>query len=385
MLAVGETLGWASLFYIYGALLVWIEADTGWDRTSLAIGLTLALLVSALSVSFAGRLVDRGLGAELLVGGAGLGGLALLGLSQVHSLSGWYIYWAIIGLAMSASFYDMCFAFLTRRLGDQARPAIIRVTLVAGLASTLAFPLGAVLAQAFGWRMAVVTFALLQLFVTVPLFYIAGRRLRRGERPAASEMIADVKKHGSWQLAKKPAFWLLAGTFGLASMNHAMLVTYFIPIFTGLGVLKVSAVAAASIVGPFQVIGRIVLMLKGGQVGVLFSTRVALTGLVLSSAILMAVGLQPMLVFVFAAVQGASVGMTSILRPVLIAEVMGRENFGAVSGAIASVPLLATATAPIAGALLLGAGGIPALLGAAMIMALTGLCLAFLLRVSRLD
>ena len=383
MLAIAETIGWASLFYIYGALLVWIEEDTGWDRTSLALGLTLALLVSALTVSFAGRLVDRGLGAELLTGGAALGGLALLALSQVNTLAGWYIIWAIIGLAMSASFYDMCFAFLTRRLGKQARPAIIRVTLVAGLASTLAFPMGAVLAQAYGWRGAMVAFAMLQTFVSVPLFYFSGKRLRRGERPAVSTSDDSTNKRGLRQIAKRPAFWLLAGTFGLASMNHTMLVTYFIPIFTGLGVLKVSAVAAASVVGPFQVIGRIVLMIKGGQVATLFSTRAALIGLTLASAILMSVGLQPAFVFVFAAVQGASIGMMSILRPILIAEVMGREHFGAVSGAIASVPLFATALAPIVGALLLNAGGIPTLLTAAMLLSLAALSLALLIRVTR--
>lgn len=144
MIALGQTMGWASLFYIYGALLVWIETDTGWNRAGLALGLTLALLVSGLAVGMAGRLVDRGLGAELLTGGAALGGVALLMLSQVQSLTQWYMVWALIGLAMSASFYDMCFAFLTRRLGVNARGAIIRVTLAAGLASTLAFPLGAV-------------------------------------------------------------------------------------------------------------------------------------------------------------------------------------------------------------------------------------------------
>ncbi len=383
MLAIGETLGWASLFYIYGALLVWIEADTGWSRASLAIGLTLALLVSALTVGMAGRMVDRGLGAELLTGGAALGGGALLVLSRVETLAQWYVVWAVIGLAMSASFYDMCFAFLTRRLGRQARAAIIRVTLVAGLASTLAFPLGAVLAQNFGWRGAVLVFGMIQLFVTVPLFFFAGVRLRRSDRAPALAAGKDTPKtRVLGQIIRQPAFWLLAGAFGLASTNHTMLVTYFIPLFTGFGIAKTSAVLAASVVGPFQVIGRIVLMLNGARVGALFSTRVALAGLVISSTVLMAAGMAPVLVFVFAAVQGASVGMMSILRPVLIAEIMGVENFGAVSGTIATVPIFATAMAPLIGAVLLESGGVFALLSASLCLALIALALAFILRVS---
>jgi len=381
MLACGETIGWASLFYIYGALLVWIEADTGWHRASLAIGLTLALVVSGLTVGLAGRLVDRGLGAEMLTVGAALGGLALLGLSQVQTLLQWYVVWAIIGLAMSASFYDMCFAFLTRRLGRDARAAIIRVTLVAGLASTLAFPLGAVLAERFGWRGAVTSFGLLQLFVTVPLFFFAGRRLRR--REAAPATAKRPAKAPFRQIIQRPAFWLLAGAFGLASMNHTMLVTYFIPLFTGFGIAKTTAVLAASVVGPFQVIGRLVLMMNGGRISPLLSTRLALVGLITSSAVLMAAGLAPILVFVFAAVQGASVGMMSILRPILIAEIMGLEQFGAVSGAIATVPIFATALAPLVGALVLGVGGGAGLLTASLTLALTALGLSALLRVSQ--
>ncbi len=318
----------------------------------------------------------------MLVAGAALGGLALLGLSQVQTLLQWYIVWAIIGLAMSASFYDMCFAFLTRRLGKAARGAIIRVTLAAGLASTLAFPLGAVLAEHFGWRGAVLTFGGLQLCVTVPLFFFAGRRLRRSGPAIALAVNKSSNSLPLGQIMHRPAFWLLAGAFGLASMNHTMLVTYFIPLFTGFGIAQTTAVVAASVVGPFQVIGRLVLMVNGARTSALLSTRVALAGLIMSSATLMAAGAAPMLVFVFAAVQGASIGMMSILRPILIAEIMGLAQFGAVSGAIATVPIFATALAPLVGALMLGLGGGAALLATSLTLAVAALGLAALLRIS---
>ena len=99
----------------------------------------------------------------------------------------------------------------------------------------------------------------------------------------------------------------------------------------------------------------------------------------------MVAGMAPVLVFVFAAVQGASVGMVSILRPVLIAEIMGVENFGAVSGTIASVPIFATAMAPLIGAVLLESGGVTGLLFASLCLALIALVLAFVLRVSTPD
>lgn len=229
-------------------------------------------------------------------------------------------------------------------------------------------------------------FGLLQLFITVPLFHFAGRRLRRHDpalvKPEAPPVQTLARKPALGQIIRKPAFWLLALTFGLASMNHYMLVTYLIPLFTGVGLAKASAVLAASLVGPFQVIGRLVLMLGGTRSGPLFSTRLALLGLIISSAALMAAGLAPMLIFVFAAVQGASIGMMSILRPVLIVQIIGLEQFGAISGAIATVPLFATALAPLTGALLLESGGVLALLAASLGLAVVALGLAALLRVS---
>ncbi len=378
MLAVGQTLGFATLYYIYGALLVSIEAETGWDRPELAIGLTLALVVSAVSVPLTGRLVDRGLGAELLAGGAGFGGLALLALSQAQSLAHWYLAWSAIGLAMSACLYDTCFAFLTRRLGLAARAAIIRVTLVAGLASTLAFPLGAVLAEHFGWRIAVITFGLMQICLTVPLHFTAGIRLRRRERRGRPQ--PDDDKGALRRAMRQWQFWYLCLAFGLAFMNHGMLVTYFIPLFTGLGASKAIAVAVASTVGPFQVVGRLALMLRGERIHILFSTRGALIGMTLASGVLMLAGVAPPLLFLFAVVQGGAIGMMSILRPVVIAEVLGREGFGAISGSIGAAPLLANASAPFIGALLLEAGGVYALLTGSLIIAAGAAGFAFLVR-----
>lgn len=378
MLAVGQTLGFATLYYIYGALLVPIEAETGWDRPALAIGLTLALLVSAVAVPLTGRLVDNGLGAELLAGGAGFGGLALLALSHAQSLLHWYLAWSAVGLAMSACLYDTCFAFLTRRLGATARGAIIRVTLVAGLASTLAFPLGALLSDAFGWRMAVVTFGLMQICLTVPLHFTAGVRLRRLERRGGPK--PPDGKGALRRASRLVQFWYLCLAFGLAHMNHGMLVAYFIPLFTGLGATKAIAVTVASTVGPFQVVGRLALMLRGERANIVFSTRGALIGMTLASAILMLAGVAPPLLFLFAVAQGGAIGMMSILRPVLIAEVLGRDGFGAISGAVGSAPLVANAMAPFIGALLLEAGGVYALLTGSLLIAAGAAVFAFMVR-----
>lgn len=142
LLALGQTLIYAGCYYSFPALLPDLVAATGWTKAELALGPTLAFLLMAGLTPFTGRLVDRGLGGEMLVWLPGLAALGVAVLALVDSLAGWLALWALIGVAQAGSLYETCFAFLTRRLGDGARAAITRVTLVAGFAGTLAFPLG---------------------------------------------------------------------------------------------------------------------------------------------------------------------------------------------------------------------------------------------------
>ncbi|MEO8531284.1 MAG: MFS transporter [Deltaproteobacteria bacterium] len=380
MIAVGQTLGYATLYYTYGALLVPISEGTGWSLAAMAFGLSLTLLVSAIATPWTGRLVDRGYGAELLTYGAALGGVILLAMSQITRIEHWYLAWALLGFAGAASLYETCFAWLTRRLGRDARTAITRVTLVAGFASSFAFPFGAYMAQQFGWRGALIAFGCLQLFISVPLNWYAGHRLRQlAIREGAPDVPDDAT--GALRIAlHKRTFWVLMLAFGMVYLNHTMLVTYFIPLFSALGASAVVAVAAASCLGPAQVAGRVFLMARGAREDALMSTRTALLGIVLASLVLLAAGAAPMLIFGFAVLQGASYGTLSILRPVLVAEVLGRAGFGAIAGTIAIAPLTASALAPILGARVLEQGGPLALGGTSLCLASAGFALSFLIR-----
>jgi len=87
------------------------------------------------------------------------------------------------------------------------------------------------------------------------------------------------------------------------------------------------------------------------------ATLVSLGLVVVAGVVLLWAGVTPELVFVVAVVQGAGVGLLSILRPVLVADILGRRGFGAVSGAAAVAPILASAAAPSVGAVLLTWGG----------------------------
>jgi MFS family permease len=232
LLALGQTLIYAGCYYSFPALLPDLVAATGWTKGELALGPTLAFLVMAGLTPFTGRLVDRGLGGEMLIWLPVLCALGAAGLGLTGSLAGWLTLWALIGVAQAGSLYETCFAFLTRRLGDGARAAITRVTLVAGFAGTLAFPLGHWLGTVLGGQGALVAFAGLVL-LAAPLNALAVRQLRRQERAG---LVIAPSPPGVLQAAlRRPAFWVIALGFLAVYLNHGILITYALVLFADRG------------------------------------------------------------------------------------------------------------------------------------------------------
>lgn len=371
LLALGQTLTYTALYYSFAALLPHLEAETGWTKAQLAAGPTFAFLLTAALTLLTGRLVDRGWGGEMLVLLPLIGAGGLLGLSGAANPVIWFWIWGLIGLAQAGCVYETCFAFLTRRLGVGARAAITRITLVAGFASTLAFPLGELLGRHLGGRGALVAFAGLVVGGVVPLNLWGVSILRRmerqgGARPAPEPGALSAALH-------HPAFWLLAAIFGAIWLNHAILITYALPLFADRGATPGLAVLAASCIGPAQVVGRLLLMLNESRIDNRAATLIALGCILLASVLLWLAGAAPGLIFAFALAQGSGAGLLSILRPVLQAERLGRQGFGVVSGALAVAPILANAAGPSVGALLLQSGGPDAVYAACLLLAALGL------------
>jgi MFS family permease len=373
LLALGQTLGYACLFYSFAALILSLEADLGWDKRVFALGPMLAIGVSAMLAPILGRQVDDGRGQVLLLGGAVLGGVALLALSQVWAVWQYLALWGVIGVAQSACLYEVAFAYLVRRYGAEARARIIRVTLVAGLASTLAFPAGAGLAEAFGWRVAVMVAGAVMLLLAAPLHWVACRMIRA---ETALEVEETSGKGFAAAALRRPVFWGLAGLFGLVGLNHWILISFLVPLLVEMGVAHGWAVLAASLVGPAQTLGRFVLMQFEARVGTGRVLAITVGMMLAASGALAGVGASWLLIFGFAALQGGAMGIMTILRPALVAETLGRAQFGAISGMLSISSLGASAVAPLIAASLFESAGPAGMIGASFAMALGALVLA---------
>ena len=348
-LAVAETIVWAAMYYAFPALLTEWERDLGWSRTELSAAFTFSILVSAALVPVAGRLIDRGFARAIFAGGAMLGAVLLALLSTVTEVWQFYCVWIGLGVAMSSTLYEACFMVLVRSTGDQARRAITVVTLVAGFAGTVAFPSAHVLAGMFGWRGTVLVFAAAVAGVAAPLIWSACRRAEAQATAHAPTPSASTAQ--ALAVARSATIWLLGAAAFLAALNHGMLISHVLPILGDRGVDAGAAVIAASFIGPMQVAGRLVLMASDRFVGTLAATAGCFAMMALAGVCLLDAGAAPALLIGFVVLQGAGNGIASVMRPVVTAELLGRKNFGVMSGLIGLMHMSGYALGPTASAL----------------------------------
>ncbi|MDQ1081476.1 MFS transporter [Pseudoroseomonas cervicalis] len=354
-IGIGQILAWGSSYYLLAVLAGPIAADTGWPLTWIMGALSLGMLVSGLVSPRIGRLIELRGGRPVLAASAVLlaAGLLLLGLAP--SLPVFMLAWVILGLAMGAGLYDPAFSSLGRLYGEQARSAITQVTLFGGFASTVCWPLSALLAEQFGWRGACLTYAAIHLTIGLPLYLFGVPR--EAARPAAPARAAAAPLRV--QASQRYAFVMLAAGFTLAAVIMTVLSVHLLALLQSQGLALAAAVALGTLIGPAQVGARILEMVLGRKAHPIWS--------LVASAVLVALGLgmlvgAPGVVAAGIVLYGMGSGIRSIARGTVPLALFGREGYAVLMGRIAMPTLIAQAASPFLGAWLLDGFGAPATL-----------------------
>ena len=369
-LAAAQTLLWGGAFYLFPALLAEWERDTGWSKAHLSGAFTTALLLSALFAPVVGRQIDKGHGHALFPTATLIAAMLLGLLSTVTELWQFYCVWAVLGLAMAGTLYEPCFAILTRYMGTRAPQAITLVTLMAGFAGTIAFPTSHALLDVVGWRGVVVIFAILIGAVAGPLnFYAVSQAQTVNPAPpeaAAENTGQDIDR------ATLPVLLLLGLAFAMIAFDHGALISHLLVLLDDRGVHAEVAVLAAAMIGPMQVGGRLAMMAMEKAVTPVTVATVSAGAMALGSLALFGVGREPMFLVVFVLFQGAGFGIISIMRPMLIVDLLGRRKFGQVAGYLAVPFIIAMALSPSLAGLIWQASGYDGVITATIIATTVG-------------
>jgi predicted MFS family arabinose efflux permease len=254
-----------------------------------------------------------------------------------------------LGVALAATLYEPAFAVLTRLHPETYRLRITTMTLVGGFASTVFIPLTALAIEAWGWRSALVALALVNALFCLPVHALWLRdRTVAGAPPRARGPVFDENFR---RALKHPAFWGLGLSFTAYGAVASALTFHIIPLLEERHVPTATMLTAIALFGPAQVAGRIALLALGRRASAVLVGRLGFTVLPLSILLLLLPSSLAAL-FIFYLLFGASNGVITVVRGTAVPELLWRESYGAINGALTLPTNLARAAAPWGAALL---------------------------------
>ena len=343
-LGTAQTLAWASSYYLPALLAQPMARDLGVGTSTIFAAFSLALVVSALLGPLAGHAIDRHGGRPVLLGtnllfAAGLGALAL-----AQGPVGLFAAWALIGIAMGSGLYEAAFATLVRLYGQGARGAITGITLVAGFASTVGWPLTAWMEATWDWRGACAGWAALHLLLGLPLNAWLPRARLRPAPPAPAPPDLATPPEAPVPHARRTAL-LLSFVFAATWFTSTAMAAHLPRLLQAQGLPLQAAVAAAALVGPAQVAARLLEFGLLRRLHPLLSAQLAAAAHPVGAGLLMVLGGPAAAVFTL--LHGAGNGILTIAKGMLPLVLFGPAGYGARQGLMMVPARVAQAFAPV--------------------------------------
>jgi predicted MFS family arabinose efflux permease len=361
-LGTAQTLAWGSSYYLPAILADPIARDLGMSSNWFFAAFSASLIISGLLGPRVGRQIDRVGGRQVLCISnlVFAGGLALLGASA----SIWMMLaaWLLLGVGMGLGLYDAAFGTLGRIYGKDARSAITGITLIAGFASTVAWPLSSLGLETIGWRDTCYAWAIAHILIGLPL----NLSLPRAEAiPAAEGPIA--KPH----IAIDRTMILLSFAFAAAWTVTSAMAAHLPRIVEAFGATPAQAVFAGMMIGPAQVGARVMEASLLNRFHPIVSTRLACITHPIGACVIGIFGGGAAAAFTL--LHGAGNGILTIARGTLPLAIFGPENYAYRLGLIGAPSRICQALAP------LGFGLLIEPMGRWVVAVSAGLCLAALI------
>jgi MFS family permease len=365
--ALGATqiIGYGSLYYSFSVLSPLIGAEFGWPPEWVFGALSVSLLAGGLLAPAAGRAFDRYGAARMMAFGSVATAIMLAAAAIAPNGPAFAAALIAMEIASALVLYAAAFAALVEIGGQEAQRSITHLTLIAGFASTLFWPLTDYLSTTLSsWRDVYLVFAAMNLIICVPLHIWIARYTRDHHARAAVQPQADPTPPRAGDLPlerRRLAFALLMTGFALEGFLLSGILMHIVPLLDTLGLAALS-VLITTLFGPAQVLSRLVNMMFGKGLRQAHLGIIAAALLPLGLAVL--AGSAPLMAgaVIFAVLFGLGSGLTSIVAGSLPLELYGRENYGTRLGWMSSARQVASALAPFLIAVMISAFGVvPAL------------------------
>jgi predicted MFS family arabinose efflux permease len=373
-----QLLAWGTLYYAVAVVGEPMRRELEMSASALFGAFAWSTLLSGVLAPAVGRALDRLGGRTILAASILVGALGYAVLAFARSWPTLTLGWSINGVAMALGLYETCFATIAQAAPHAYRRLVTGVTLVAGFASTVAWPTAHYLLEALGWRVTCLVFAG-ALLLCLPVYLTvlpAGSRFPHQPRPwfRTARLPLVLRRNARW----------LSLAFAGSSLIAASMSVHLVSTLEALRFSPEHAVWLAASIGALQVLGRVLDFASSAPQNAIQLGFVTFAGLAAAMLCLLGARAVPALVYVFIPLYGIANGLVTIAKAALPAELFGLENIGTLLGDFAAPSLVTRAVAPLAYATVVSQAGYQgALLGLVLIGLATLASYAFTTRAVR--
>jgi MFS family permease len=348
-LGITQIIGYGTLYYSFSILAPSIAAEFEIGVEFIYGFMSVALLAGGMIAPYSGALADRHGAARVLSFGSisAAIALAICGLAN----NAWLFLGGVILIELASAFvlYATAFALLAQATGSKAQRSITYLTLIAGFASTVFWPLTTWLLRVMDWHQIYFLFAGMNLFVCLPLHLWLTRFTRTAAtRPSATIAVESVPIAGGNFI-----FLLVVVGFSLAGFVSAAILFHVVPMLGMLG-LGASGVFVATLFGPAQVASRLINMVFGQDLPAPILAVISAMMMPIAMVVLALSAPSVPGAMAFAIVFGLGSGLFSIVSGTLPLALFGKAGYGKRLGWISMGRLCLSAMAPFALSVSLG-------------------------------
>lgn len=359
-LGITTTISYGTLYYAFGVLARDMADDTGLSLTSVYGIFSFGLFLSGFLAARAGRLFDQYNPASVMAVGSALAALLLVLWSLT---TGQWVYALLLVALQMASMlvlYEAAFVTAAYYTPASARRAITGITLIAGFASTIFWPLTDWLLDFLSWREICLLFAALHIAFCLPPHLWLSKR-HAGNRGAGSNdentSASKISPKVTAARTRRLAMIFIAIGFAANAFVISAIHLHMIGLLEAVG-LAASAAMIGALIGPSQVAGRVIEFTLSERLSTFVVTLFSAAAL--PAALLLLVLAAPSTVgaIIFAVLFGLGQGLTYISRGVFPLELFGSTGYGQLTGRINAIRLYVSAGAPFVTAAFLERAGV---------------------------
>lgn len=351
-LGTTTTIGYGTLYYSITIMSEELATQFLWSKSFIFGVLSFGILLGGFIAPIVGKILDRHGARGIMSVGSILCAFGLFGLSLIETKLDYILAILFLETVSVLVLYEAAFVAFSQLAGVKARLPIIQITLMAGFASTIFWPLISYLLTLVSWREVYQVLALLHLLIALPIHYfVLKSSLKVKNDDLDEESFNDcVCLEGK---SRKKSLILLAVAFSLIAIPVTAMQTQFLAIFKDFGIEAATAITLGALIGPSQVIARIIDIMFSKKSTPMITAVVSTSIMVIGLIALLFSGYDYTLALAFVILYGAGQGLTDIVRGTLPLYLYGKDGYGKTIGGLNLFRLIVTAMVPFGFAFIL--------------------------------